>query len=91
MKLTNETLTRSSYDSSFIDESFYNHMNCTLVISLTNGKKYKYLDVDNDTFNKFMYADSQGLFFNESIRDNFKFEEIKEECQCGKKECKCNG
>jgi hypothetical protein len=78
MKINNEHVTNTTFDSSLINDSSYSHENKTMIINLSGGKKYKYFNVDEDTFNKFVYSDSQGVFFDECIRDKFDYKEIVE-------------
>ena len=71
MKVAGENVTNTTFDSSMIEKSSYNHQNKTLTISMVTGKTYRYFNVDEDTFNRFVYAESQGIFFNEVICDEF--------------------
>jgi hypothetical protein len=46
----------------------------SLEITFVSGKRYRYLDVPPDLYQKMRQAYSKGEFFNRHIRDHFAFE-----------------
>jgi hypothetical protein len=46
----------------------------TLEIEFPDGDVYRYFDVPAHLFLEFMRAESMGAFFNERIRDKFRFQ-----------------
>ena len=73
------TSTTSHYKSSTIDSATYNVADKTLTIYF-KWATYVYEAVDQDTWNKFNSADSQGKALNEFIKGEFeyaKYTEIK--------------
>jgi hypothetical protein len=41
------------------------------------GKTYDYLDVPPETYAAFMASESYGTWFNEHIRDHFRFQRVR--------------
>ena len=41
-----------------------------------SGRTYLYYDVPQDLYDRLLFADSLGAFFNAHIRDQFDFEEV---------------
>ncbi len=76
MKKTAEKISNHEFDSTMIVKSSYNHTKNVLTVEFKGGKCYNYYNVDEDTFNKFVYSDSQGTFFNNNIKDKFDFKSI---------------
>ena len=64
------------FDSEFVSKALYNHNTRALRLEFTSGRIYEYYDVDEDTYNEFVYASSQGKAFNNFIKSNFKYNEI---------------
>jgi hypothetical protein len=56
--------------SSFIRRVCYDTANVYMLVSL-NGTYYHYCDIDQNTVNSFLAADSMGRFFNSSIKGHF--------------------
>lgn len=64
--------------SSLVRGIFYNYEAGSLVLSFYSGAYYEYYMVPEQTFIDFVNADSLGKYFNENIKDKFKFNEIEE-------------
>lgn len=75
MKTDIQHLTFAEFDSSTIKKSAYNHISKEFTIEFKSGI-YVYENVDEDTFNKFTYSDSQGKVFNTLIKDKYKFRKV---------------
>lgn len=63
-------------DSTNIARLIYNDETGVLDVEFRSGKTYRYHDVDYDTWNGLIEADSVGRYFNQNIRDRFKQEVI---------------
>ncbi|WP_271898668.1 KTSC domain-containing protein [Candidatus Phyllobacterium onerii] len=60
--------------SSLIRESSYDEISRTLSIwFVTNGRRYDYLDVPPDIYAGFRRAFSKGRYFNQHIRDQYRY------------------
>jgi len=59
-------MTRVDYDDSAME----------LDITFTGGKTYRYFEVPAETCYDLLDAESQGEFFNEHIRDKFRYSEV---------------
>jgi hypothetical protein len=44
-----------------------------LVVDFRNGRSYRYLNVPQKTFDGLLAASSKGTYFNQQIKDRFKF------------------
>lgn len=47
-----------------------------LDIEFTTGGKYRYFGVPTNVFESMINSDSKGRFFQENIRDRYKFERL---------------
>lgn len=65
---------RQSVSSSFIKEIGWEAE--TLEIEFSNGSIYQYHDVPEETYNQLMEAPSIGKEFHQSIRNNFRTEQV---------------
>ena len=45
----------------------------TLEVEFTNGSVYRYFDVPERVHEELMAADSHGTFFNQRIRDTYRY------------------
>lgn len=59
----------STYDSTNILKTIYFPKQNKLYISFSRGGTYSYENIDNDLFEEFQNAESQGKFFYKHIRD----------------------
>jgi len=59
--------------SSVIRWSRYDAPAKTLAIGFTSGRRYRYLDVPTSVFEAMEAATSKGEFFNDQIRDRFRY------------------
>jgi KTSC domain len=64
------------YDSSNVLKSIYNTETKDLTITFSNGGKYKYFNVDANTFLGLQENTSIGKFVNSTIKKNFNYEMI---------------
>ena len=62
--------------SSVISRFAYDPGNRTLDIRFFNGKRYRYLDVQPGIAEGLAAAPSKGRYFNEHVRNRFRFERI---------------
>lgn len=59
--------------SSVIDRIAYDEASTTLRISFCDTGDYLYFDVPAELFDRFHGADSAGSFFNEFIRNHYRY------------------
>ena len=59
--------------SSVIDRIAYDEASTTLRISFRDTGDYLYFDVPAELFDRFHGADSAGSFFNEHIKDRYRY------------------
>jgi hypothetical protein len=75
--LKNKTVgTIYEFDSSVIKSAMYNHETSVLTISFSKGDVYAYNDVEENVFNEFVNANSQGTFFTQVIKENYTFNKL---------------
>jgi lysyl-tRNA synthetase class 2 len=60
--------------SSVIRRFGYHPGDASLEITFVSGKRYRYLDVPPDLYQRMRESFSKGEFFNRHIRDHFDFE-----------------
>jgi hypothetical protein len=53
----------------------YDELSQELIVTFTTGKTYTYFRVPPDVHFQFLDAESKGRFFNEAIRDRFRYAE----------------
>jgi hypothetical protein len=58
------------FESSNILRSIYFPKTNTLYLSFSYGQTYRYDNVDNELYENFEKADSQGKYFNSNIKNN---------------------
>jgi hypothetical protein len=63
--------------SSVVSAISYNTDTSTLRIIFVSGRVYDYKDVPEKVFNAMKTSFSKGIYFNQHIKDNYKFEKIK--------------
>jgi hypothetical protein len=51
--------------------------NAVLEVEFVSGTVYRYQDVDEDVYERFLAAPSKGAFFNEHIRDAYLCEQMR--------------
>lgn len=54
----------------------YDEEACELGILFSSGKTYRYLDVPADIYVRLLEAASKGQFFNEEIKDAYRYAEV---------------
>jgi KTSC domain len=47
-----------------------------LVITLANGRTYRYLDVPPEIYQAFLVAESKGRYYNDHIRDVYLYDRL---------------
>jgi hypothetical protein len=55
----------------------YDDDTCELDITFTSGKTYRYLEVPVEIYEGLLDAESKGEFFNDNIKDEFVFAEVR--------------
>ena len=50
--------------------------NNDLVVEFKNGSRYKYFDVDEDTYKEFESAGSIGTYFSHNIKHAYAYEKL---------------
>jgi hypothetical protein len=65
---------REPVSSSTIAAIGYNEDNAVLEVEFVSGALYRYLGVDLDVYEKLRAARSVGRFFNENIKDAYRWE-----------------
>ena len=63
--------------SSVIAESQYDPEARALTVTFTTGRIYRYRDVPAEVVQAFNMALSKGRFFNDRIRDHYRFDELR--------------
>ena len=69
-------ITKSNYDSSWIQKASYNHSDKTLFVILKSGSSYMFSDISKTDFDYFNDSNSQGSAFNKLIKNNYTFKKI---------------
>lgn len=62
--------------STAIRNLFYVPAKRELWVTFVTGRRYVYADVPSDVFDAFKVAPSRGAFFNQEIRDRYRFREV---------------
>jgi hypothetical protein len=62
--------------SSVITSIEYDEDTAELDVTFSGGKIYRYFDVPLGIYAEFLDAASKGAFFNDSIKDTFRFAEV---------------
>jgi hypothetical protein len=76
MKVSNPSVPRAAIQSSSIRSVGYSHDLETLEIEFIGGRIYRYLRVSSEVYQRFIGADSKGMFFNRFIKGRFDYERI---------------
>lgn len=67
------TIPRTRITSSAIASVGYEPKDRLLEVEFSSGKVYRYFDVPPDAFSKLLTAPSKGAWFNQQIRDRFRY------------------
>ena len=67
--LESETLDEEAVLSSWIDDLTYDPSQQAVIMSLLSGRSYTVYDMDEDNFDSWVRAPSQGRYWHEYIRD----------------------
>jgi hypothetical protein len=59
--------------STVIRSHHYDPQSCELIVVFQSGRRYVYEEVPNEVFESMKRAFSKGEFFNNHIRDNYRF------------------
>jgi hypothetical protein len=62
--------------SSAVRAAEYDEARQHLVITLANGRVYRYLDVPPEVYQALLAAESKGRFYNDHIRDVYLYERL---------------
>ena len=55
----------------------YDPQSATLEVEFTSGDVYQYFNVQEHLFQQFLQAPSQGLFLDENIRYNYRYQKVR--------------
>lgn len=69
-------MSRVTMFSSAIRTVEYDEARQHLVITLANGRTYRYLDVPPEVYQQFLAAESKGRFYNDHVRDAYIYERL---------------
>ena len=61
--------------SSAISQINYDGLSQELIVTFTSGRTYTYYTVPSEIHHRFICAESKGQFFNEYIRDHYRYSE----------------
>ena len=64
-------------ESSMMTGVDYDDETCELDILFFSGKTYRYFDVPADIYARLLDAESKGEFFNEEIKDVYRYAEVR--------------
>ena len=53
----------------------YDELSQELIVTFTSGRTYTYYGVPREVYPRFLNAESKGQFFNEHIRDRYRYNE----------------
>jgi hypothetical protein len=67
---------RMLVQSSIVQESGYDAAERKLEVQFHSGKVYQYLAVPHGTYEAFIASESKGRFFNEQIRDVYRYVQV---------------
>ncbi|MCA9933042.1 MAG: KTSC domain-containing protein [Ardenticatenaceae bacterium] len=68
---------RTAVSSSNLASVGYDPESQILEIEFNSGRVYQYFDVPQDEYDGLMNADSHGRYFNQNIRDNYRYTRIR--------------
>ena len=68
---------RAPVSSSSIKSIGYDPPTSTLEVEFKSGWVYQYFSIPSDVFAQLMSASSKGRYFDQKIKDTYKFERIK--------------
>jgi hypothetical protein len=63
-------------NSSMMTWAGYDDSTGELDITFIGGKTYRYFEVPSEIYDGLLDAESQGVFFNENIKDVFRYSEV---------------
>ena len=64
---------RIAVASSTLNSVGYDSETMTLELEFTSGEVYQYFDVPGDVYLRLRQSESLGIFFNEQIKENYRF------------------
>lgn len=68
---------RTDVDSSMLNSVGYDEKKKILKVEFNHGGIYEYYDVEKETFNDLMSADSLGRYFINNIKDDYDYSQIR--------------
>jgi KTSC domain len=67
----------ASVDSSVFEAAAYVHSDRLLYLKFRSGDIYRYFDFPPAQYDEFLAADSKGRYFADSIRDRYRYEQLR--------------
>jgi hypothetical protein len=71
-----KTVYAQELNSSMVKYGEYDPNTMELTITFQNGIQYVYTDIEEFVAKEFFAADSNGKYFNENIKKNYKFNKL---------------
>lgn len=68
---------RTDVDSSMLDSVGYDEKKKILEVEFNHGGIYEYYDVEKETFDDLINADSLGRYFINNIKDDYDYSQIR--------------
>lgn len=68
---------RTDVDSSMLNSVGYDEKKKTLEVEFNHGGIYEYYDVEKETFDDLINADSLGRYFINNIKDDYDYSQIR--------------
>lgn len=68
---------RTDVDSSMLDSVGYDEKKKILEVEFNHGGIYEYYDVEKETFDDLINADSLGRYFINNIKDDYDYRQIR--------------
>jgi hypothetical protein len=61
--------------STAISQIEYDELSQELIVTFTSSRVYTYYGVPRDVYSRFLCAESKGRFFNEYVKDRYRYSE----------------
>ena len=74
--ISDEPRRESGMPSTAIRHIEYDDTERKLYVTFVTGRRYVYHDVEEDVHEAFRASGSKGTFFNQNIRDRYRFDEL---------------
>ena len=76
MNLQHPRMKRVSVPSSTLAAVAYSCQGSLLDLEFCDGSLYRFFEVPEDCFQQFMASDSKGRYFNNNIRNRFRYQQL---------------